>query len=48
MITDQVTEPIGEDPRGETEKNGIEDLGLAVELTANARGQAAEGNRGRT
>ena len=26
----------------------IEDLGLATELTANARGKAAEGNRGRT
>jgi hypothetical protein len=32
----------------EAAEESIEDLGLATELTANARGKAAEGNKGRT
>lgn len=31
-----------------SEEEKIEDLGLAINLTANARSNSAEGNRGRT
>lgn len=39
-----------EDPRIDiaAEEETIEDLGLAINLTANARSNSAEGNRGRT